>query len=119
MFHIFGFYKFCKIKKLNTLKNYFQRFLINNNIRGTIILSKEGFNGTLSGSQQNLIKKKKKIKYIFKIKKFDSENFSKSKFQPFQKAKVKIKEEVVPIGFKVLHSDKIKSQIEPKKWNSY
>ena len=118
MFHIFGFYKFCKIKKLNTLKSYFLRFLISSNIRGTLILSEEGFNGTLSGNQQNLIKVKKNIKYIFKIKKFDSENFSKSKFQPFHKAKVKIKEEVVPIGFKVSHSDKIKSQIEPKKWNS-
>ena len=50
MFHIFGFYKFCKIKKLNTLKSYFLRFLINSNIRGTLILSEEGLNGTLSGN---------------------------------------------------------------------
>ena len=66
MFHIFGFYKFCKLKKLNTLKNYFIRFLINSNIKGTIILSKEGFNGTLSGSQQNLIKVKKKLNIYLK-----------------------------------------------------
>ena len=117
MFYIFGFYKFCKLNKLNKLKNYFLRLLKNNNIKGTIILSKEGLNGTLSGSQKNLKKIKKKIKYIFKIKKFDSENYSKNKFQPFQKAKIKIKEEVVPIGFRVLSTEKIKNQIEPKNWN--
>ena len=66
MFHIFGFYKFCKIKKLNTLKSYFLRFLINNNIRGTLILSEEGLNGTLSGNQQNLIKVKKILSIYLK-----------------------------------------------------
>ena len=57
------------------------------------------------------------IKSTFKIKKFDSENYSKNKFQPFPKAKIKIKEEVVPIGFRVSSNEKIKKQIEPKNWN--
>ena len=38
------------------------------------------------------------IKKILDFKKFDSENISKSKFQPFHKSKVKIKKEVVPMG---------------------
>ena len=59
MFHIFGFYKFCKITKLDKIKTYCLRQLINNKIRGTIILSKEGLNGTLSGSQKNILKIKK------------------------------------------------------------
>ena len=117
MFHIFGFYKFCKITKLDKLKTYCLRQLINNKIRGTIILSKEGLNGTLSGSQKNILKIKKSIKYIFKIKKFELENNSKNKFQPFQKPKIKIKNEVVPIGFQVSPDEKIKNQIDPKNWN--
>ena len=59
MFYIFGFYKFCKINKLNKHKNYFIRLLENNNTKGTIIFSKEGLNGTLSGSKKDLIKVKK------------------------------------------------------------
>ena len=39
-----------------------------------------------------------KIKKVFNFKEFDSENISKSKFQPFHKPKVKIKKEVVPMG---------------------
>ena len=117
MFHIFGFYKFCNINKLNTHKDSLLKFLINNNIKGSIIISKEGLNGTLSGSLISLIKVKKKIKHTFKIKKFDSENHSKNKFQPFQKAKVKIKKEVIPIGFRASPTEKIKNQTEPKNWN--
>ena len=117
MFYIFGFYKFCKLNNLKKHKNYFLRLLENNNTKGTIIFSKEGLNGTLSGSQMDLIKIKNIIKSTFKIKKFDSENYSKNKFQPFPKAKIKIKEEVVPIGFRVSSNEKIKKQIEPKNWN--
>ena len=39
-----------------------------------------------------------KIKNILDIKKFDSENVSKSKFQPFHKPKVKIKKRGSPYG---------------------
>ena len=117
MFYIFGFYKFCKLNKLNKHKNYFLKLLENNNTKGTIIFSKEGLNGTLSGSQMDLIKIKNIIKSTFKIKKFDSENYSKNEFQPFPKAKIKIKEEVVPIGFRVTSTEKVKKQIEPKNWN--
>ena len=83
MFYIFSFYKFCKLKNLSKFKNSFLKFLINNNIKGNLIISKEGLNGTLSGSIKNLKKIEKKIKYTFKIKKFDSKNYSKNKFQPF------------------------------------
>ena len=45
-----------------------------------------------------ILKSLLKIKKIFDFKEFDSENISKSKFQPFHKPKVKIKKEVVPMG---------------------
>jgi len=50
MFHIFGFYKFKKLSGLKRLKNTFYKNILRNNIRGTIILSKEGINGTISGN---------------------------------------------------------------------
>jgi len=117
MFHIFGFYKFKKLSSLKKLKNAFQEILIKNHVRGTIIFSKEGINGTISGKKNNIEKVKKKLKNIFKIKNFDSENSSASTFQPFHRGKVKIKKEVVPIGIKVLESQKLKNSVEPKKWN--
>ena len=49
MFKILGFYKFIKIKSLKKNKDILQKFLTTNNIRGTIIIAKEGLNGTISG----------------------------------------------------------------------
>ena len=41
-----------------------------NHVRGTIIFSKEGINGTISGKKNNIQKVKRQLKSICKIKKF-------------------------------------------------
>ena len=43
MFKVFTFYKFLKTKSLKKNKDILQKFLLSNNIRGTIIISKEGW----------------------------------------------------------------------------
>ena len=118
MFHIFGFYKFKKLSSLKKLKRTFQEKLIKNDIRGTIIFSKEGINGTISGKKNNIQKMKKNLKNICKFKKFDSENNSVNDFQPFHRGKTKVKKEVVPIGIQILPSQKVNNSLEPKEWNA-
>ena len=117
MFEIFGFYKFVKIRSLKKNKSLLENFLIKKNIRGTIIIANEGINASISGKTADLKLTISKIKKIFKLKKFDSENISKSKFQPFHKPKVKIKKEVVPMGLPLLSKNKKDNHVEPKKWN--
>ena len=68
MFKVFGFYKFIKIKSLKKNKNLLQKFLITNNIKGTIIVAKEGLNGTISGNKKNIEKTIKKLKSLFSFK---------------------------------------------------
>ena len=116
MFYISGFYKFKKIKDKKKSKKILQTYFIKNNIRGTIIISTEGINGTLAAKKEKLNSAIKKIKLIFKFNKFDSVNLSKSKFQPFHRGKAKIKNEVVPMGIKILKR-KMDNHIEPTKWN--
>jgi len=117
MFEVFGFYKFIKIKSLKKNKVLLQKFLIKKNIRGTIIIAKEGVNATISGKTSDLKTTITKIKKILDFKKFDSENISKSKFQPFHKPKVKIKKEVVPMGLTLTQKNKKINHVDPKKWN--
>ena len=52
MYHIFGFYKFKKLKKLSTYKKVLNNFFLKKNIRGTLIISSEGINGTISGKKK-------------------------------------------------------------------
>ncbi len=118
MFKVFGFYKFIKVKSLKKNKDFLQKFLISNHIRGTIIIAKEGLNGTISGSVKDIDKTTKKLKSLFSFKLFDSSNESKSKFQPFHKPKVKIKKEIVPMNLIINPKERnIKSHLDPKDWN--
>ena len=116
MFYISGFYKFKKIcdikKKQKLLSNDFDKY----KIRGTIIISGEGINGTISSNKKNLNIVIKKIKNIFNFVNFDSQNLSKNKFQIFHSGKVKIKKEVVPLGIKI-YKRKTKNHLEPNQWN--
>ena len=118
MFKVFGFYKFVQIKSLKKNKVFLQKFLISNHIRGTIIIAKEGLNGTISGSVKDIDKTTKKLKSLFTFKQFDNSNESRSKFQPFHKPKVKIKKEIVPMNLIINPKERnMKSHLNPKDWN--
>ena len=116
MFHISGFYKFKRIKNIKKSKELLNNFFTENDIRGTVIISLEGINGTISSKKKNLELALLKIKKIFNISKFDSQNFAINKFQVFHRGKVKIKKEVVPMGLKITKRN-TKHHIEPSKWN--
>ena len=116
MFHISGFYKFKRIKNIKKNKELLNNFFTKHGIRGTIIISLEGINGTISSKKKELQLALLKIKKIFNISKFDSQNFAINKFQIFHRGKVKIKKEVVPMGLKITRRN-IKNHIEPSKWN--
>ena len=118
MYNILGFYKFKKLTFLRKNKKTLQDFFFKNNIRGTVIISPEGMNGTISGKSKDIIKSKNKIRKLFKNTDFDSQNISKSKYQPFHRAKVKIKKEVVPMGIKILSKNRKDNHVNPLKWNT-
>jgi len=119
MFEVFGFYKFIKLKSLKINKDLIQKFLIKNNVKGTIILASEGLNGTIAGQSKDINKIINKLKKIFSFKKFDNNNSSKCKFQPFHRAKAKVKKEIVPMNL-LLNSKQrnMSSHLDPKKWNA-
>ena len=118
MFNVFGFYKFKKSNFLRKNKEFLQREILKNNIKGTIILSQEGINGTIAGKKRNISLIIKSLKKVFKFKDFDSKNTSQCDFQPFHKGKIKIKKEVVPLGIKVNKKNKkLNKYVSNKSWN--
>ena len=60
MLNISGFYKFTKIEKLKKFKQDLQRFMVKKEVRGILIIAREGINGTISGKKiaTNHVKKK-------------------------------------------------------------
>ena len=118
MFNIQGFYKIKLIVKCSLHKKKIKAYLLSKSVKGTVILSSEGINGTIAGKKSDVNSCIKFIKDKFSIDVFDSKNSSTCKFLPFYRAKVKVKKEVVPIGLKLKVSAKKKSYyVDPKKWN--
>ena len=75
--HVLGFYKFKKISNFERNKIQIKNKFFDKSVRGNIIISPEGINGTISGKKQNINECINYIKKIFFIKKFDSTNLSK------------------------------------------
>ena len=118
MFEIVGFYKFVKISYLKKNQKVLLEALKKKNIRGTIIISKEGVNGTISGKAADIKFIINNLKRTLKFKEFNTSNVSISSFQPFHKPKVKIKNEVVPMNLFLNKRIKKKdSHVDPIKWN--
>ena len=118
MFDVLGFYKFTKIQSLKKNKILLHDYLVENNIRGTIVIATEGLNGTISGEFKNIKSTINKLKKIFSFKEFDNSNNSKSVFQPFHKPKVKIKKEVVPMNLTLNSKERnLDTHLNPKEWN--
>ena len=118
MFTISGFYKFKKINFLKKHKTYLENEISNTSIRGSIIISSEGINGSLAGNSKDISKILKLLKKKFKFTEFDSSNISTSRFQPFHKAKEKVKKEVVPLGLKIKSESKRRNRyLSGKSWN--
>ena len=118
MFNIQGFYKIKSILNCDTHKEKIKSYLLSKTVKGTVILSPEGINGTIAGKKFNVNSCIQFIKDKFSIDNFDSDNSSTCRFLPFYRAKVKVKKEVVPIGLKLKISEKKKSHyIDPDQWN--
>ncbi|ABV73075.1 hypothetical protein A1E_00635 [Rickettsia canadensis str. McKiel] len=88
-------------------------------VRGTILLSKEGFNGSFSGSYENVnLVLEELIKLT--VPKDVNVKINYSDLHPFQKLKVRLKKEIVAMNVDDLNVDLFKGEyIESKDWDSF
>ena len=115
--YIYSFYRFKNLNNIKHTKNELHRFCNDKLILGTILIAKEGINGTVSGPKKDLNLLIVNIKKILKIKKL-SLKISKNQFIPFYRLKIRLKKEIVTIGNKSIRPEKISGKhIPPKKWD--
>ena len=118
MHKILSFYEFCDldVDKVTKNKNKIFETSKNNSILGTIILSIEGINGTVSGSSDSidiLNKLMKDLGYKCNIK------FSVSEKKPFKRLKVKIQKEIVTFMNLGKSAKNTGTFIAPEDWDDF
>ena len=97
---ISSFYKYVNINNLNSFQKEHQQFCNNLKIKGKILISNEGINGTISGSKDKIIEYEN---YLLKNNLFSDVMFKHSfdKVHPFKKTIVRIRNEIVTSNFNV------------------
>ena len=113
------FYKFISVTNLKKISEDINKFNFNKDLKGSIIIAKEGINGSIYGQEDDVrsfIKKIKKIKIFRDIK----VRFSYTEVIPFKNFKVKIKKEIVTIGDKEIKpSQNVGKYIDPYQWDEF
>ena len=115
--YIYTFYRFKNLIEIKSIKIELDKYFKNKLILGTVLLAKEGVNGTISGTKKDLNEFIHFIKQNLKIRKL-SIKISQNKFIPFYRLKIRLKKEIVTIGDKTIKPEKITGKyIDPKNWD--
>ena len=118
MFEIAALYKFSKIlnpiKTHNAIRSKFKEL----SIYGTILVGKEGLNGTIAAkNKKNLLDGLAFLKQIDGFKDLDIK-YSIAEKNPFVRLKVKLKKEIVTIGDESIDPTHLVGEyLEPNEWN--
>ena len=97
MHAICALYKFTRLDDFESIQLPLKIYLDSLCIRGTVLLAREGINGTISGSKVDL---EKVLNYLQSDSRFLGLEFkySFSNKIPFKRLKVKLKKEIVTMG---------------------
>jgi UPF0176 protein len=117
MLTICALYNFTRLDDFEEIQGPLKIFLESLNIRGTLLLAKEGVNGTIAGDNDSIMKS---LDYLQKDERLVGleYKFSYSEKPPFKRLKVKLKKEIVTLG--VSDIDPIFSSgtyVKPADWN--
>ena len=93
---ILALYKVVKIDDVDYLRRDIERLSYKEKLLGTIFITSEGINGTLSGKKDSLNKLFTLINDKYKLE-LDAFNWSKSSKEPFKRLKVKQRDNLLPL----------------------
>jgi UPF0176 protein len=114
---VIALYKFITLDDFEDLKPKMLGHLLNLNIRGTLLLAKEGINGTISGEESALMQF---IKWLQTDARFEELDYKISHHdtQPFHRTKVKLKKEIVTMGVNSIDPNKVVgTYVDANDWN--
>ena len=110
-------YKFVTLNNHVDFRDQVHTQLLNNHIKGTILLAEEGINGTISGSSSDIDSFLDWLRSDQRLQDIDYKLSFHSK-QPFHRTKVKLKNEIVTMGVRGIDPNKVVgTYVEAADWN--
>ncbi len=118
-FVVTSFYHFQNLSDYEALKLPILEYCTSLNLKGTILLAKEGINATVSGNREAM---DDLYSYLCSKINIKIQNFKESfaAFQPFLKMKVRLKKEIVALGVEDLDTPNLVGQyIKATDWSEF
>ena len=115
---ISALYHFVILDNFKELRQPLLDLMLENNIKGTLLLAREGINGTVAGSQKsidlllNWLKSDVRLSDIRHKVSFDE-------VMPFYRTRVKLKKEIVTMGVEGIDPNHVVgTYVKPEDWNA-
>lgn len=110
-------YKFVTLDDFQTKKQPLLDFMLSREIRGTLLLAREGINGTVAGSREAI---DALLEYLREDPRLANISFKESctDTPPFLRSRVKLKKEIVTMGVEGIDPKRVVgTYVKPKEWN--
>lgn len=110
-------YRFVRLEDYQALRAPLHRVLLDNQVKGTLLLAREGLNGTIAGSREGIdavlawLRADERFAPIEVKESYADEN-------PFYRTKVKLKSEIVTMGVEDIDPNHVVgTYVSPSEWN--
>lgn len=110
-------YKFVTLDNYHDLQQPLLAFMRDHQIRGTLLLAKEGINGTVAGSREQI---DALLDYLRRDSRLAEISYKESctDSPPFMRSRVKLKNEIVTMGVEGIDPKKVVgTYVKPTQWN--
>jgi UPF0176 protein len=111
------FYKFVSLPDFTEKQDSLLAYCVAQDIKGTILLAKEGINGTIAGSRQAI---DAVLSYMRSDPRLQDLEYKESTADtpPFERMKVRLKKEIVTLGLpEVDPNEQVGTYVTPQEWN--
>lgn len=111
-------YRFVTVKNYAELRGPLHRVMLDNQVKGTLLLAREGINGTIAGSREGIDAVMDWLRAEDRFGPVDVKE-SWAEDNPFYRTKVKLKNEIVTMGVEDIDPCHIVgTYVKPKDWNA-
>ena len=114
---IAALYRFVRLDDFESLRQPLLKVMLDNEVRGTLLLASEGINGTVAGPRAGIDALLDFLRNDDRLCDFDCK-FSYADEMPFFRSRVKLKREIVTMGVEGIDPVNAGTYVDPADWNA-
>jgi len=114
---IAALYRFVRLDNFESLRKPLLQFMLDNQVRGTLLLAAEGINGTVAGSEASIERLLDYLREDERLRDLDYK-LSYDDEIPFYRSRVKLKREIVTMGVDDIDPAHGGTYVDPRDWNA-